>query len=199
MVENAAFESNPLGPLCFGPSTEESVLARGKDLEGWSQDPSIKLVKAVIRSPRSNANGSSKEEKEEEIVGWAGWKYYLDDPETREEKKRVAPPTSPSPQAFYDFFVRPNLFMKGKRYIALSVLAVHPKHQRKGVGSLLLKAGLEDIDKEHPSLPVWLRATEMGCPLYLRFGFKVAEKETVDLSKYGLEGVVSTNYTMIRG
>lgn len=128
ILENAAFESNPLGPLCFGPPTEESVLARGKDLEGWSQAPNIKLVKAVIRSPRSNANGRSKEDKEEEeeeeeeIVGWAGWKYYLDDPETREEEKRVPPPTSPSPQAFYDFFGRPNLLMKGKRYIGLLIL-----------------------------------------------------------------------------
>ncbi|TVY37218.1 hypothetical protein LSUB1_G004771 [Lachnellula subtilissima] len=51
----------------------------------------------------------------------------------------------------------------------LNVLCVHPSYQRLGLGKMLLTRFLVDADKEHAR--VYLQATELGHPLYLKCGW----------------------------
>lgn len=66
---------------------------------------------------------------------------------------------------------------------------VGPKHQRKGVGSALVGAGLDEA-KRH-GVPVWLEASSAGRELYEKCGFRdVGEPIDIDLNKYGGNGQV---------
>ncbi|TVY87117.1 hypothetical protein LAWI1_G005383 [Lachnellula willkommii] len=51
----------------------------------------------------------------------------------------------------------------------LHVLCVHPSSQRQGLGKKLLTRFLADADKEHAR--VYLQATALGHPLYVRCGW----------------------------
>ena len=60
----------------------------------------------------------------------------------------------------------------------LSLLAVEPACQGRGVGSALLSAWLADVDAE--GWPAWLETAQPGnLPLYERFGFAVAGEVAV--------------------
>ena len=71
----------------------------------------------------------------------------------------------------------------GKPYMCLRLLAVHPNHQRRAIGSLLLRQGLERADRS--GLPVYLDSAVMGKPLYERHGFKVTSEMPLDCLEYG--------------
>lgn len=95
-------------------------------------DRSVRGVKAVISTTSTHTQshqegegkGKEKEAEEEEIIGWALWKYYLDDPETRKEKELVPPEGCPCPELFYESFGRFREIkveiMRGRRYICMS-------------------------------------------------------------------------------
>ncbi|HKQ96680.1 MAG TPA: GNAT family N-acetyltransferase, partial [Candidatus Polarisedimenticolia bacterium] len=52
-------------------------------------------------------------------------------------------------------------------------IGVDPDSQRRGIGTALLRAGLERADRDH--LPCYLEtARETALPFYARFGFRVA-------------------------
>ena len=76
-----------------------------------------------------------------------------------------------------------NESMDGKSFMSLRLLATHPKHQRRGAGSMLLKQGLEKANKS--GLPVYLDAGVNGKPLYERFGFKVVKEFPLNCLEYG--------------
>jgi len=77
----------------------------------------------------------------------------------------------------------------------LEILAVHPSHHRKGLGSLLIKAGLDLADRDHAR--TYIEASAKGLPLYLRHGWEPVGATVVDMRKYGKEAVVSET-TLIR-
>lgn len=58
-------------------------------------------------------------------------------------------------------------------YIDLDMLGVHPSYKGKGLGSKLLKWGLERADAE--GLEVYLSASPEGKPLYEKFGFRIVD------------------------
>ena len=68
-------------------------------------------------------------------------------------------------------------------YMMLRILAVHPEHQRRGVGKLLLQQGLDRADRL--GLPVYLDAGESGKPVYERYGFEVKKVMPLDCTEYG--------------
>lgn len=60
----------------------------------------------------------------------------------------------------------------GTRVLALAPLAVEPEHQRRGVGTALMREGLARADQSGESLVIVL-----GDPRYYRrFGFETAER-----------------------
>jgi GNAT superfamily N-acetyltransferase len=56
-------------------------------------------------------------------------------------------------------------------YRLLIFLATSPEFERKGIGSKLLKQGLQEAEED--AVPVYLGATPAGRPLYERNGFEL--------------------------
>ena len=52
----------------------------------------------------------------------------------------------------------------------LQTVAVHPDHQRRGIGKLLMDWGMDVA--ERMNVPVYLEATYEGAPLYKKCGFE---------------------------
>ncbi|MCJ1236240.1 hypothetical protein MMC14_004218 [Varicellaria rhodocarpa] len=77
-------------------------------------------------------------------------------------------------------------------------LDTHPKYERRGIGSRLVRWG---IDKsEESEIPLYLESTEIGAPLYERFGFTEVDRLTLDVEKwaeFGARGTYSYHF-MIR-
>jgi GNAT superfamily N-acetyltransferase len=71
----------------------------------------------------------------------------------------------------------------GMPYMSLRLLATDPRHQRRGVGSTLLRHGLERADRL--SLPTYLDSGISGRPLYEKFGFEVKRDFPLDCTEYG--------------
>jgi len=59
--------------------------------------------------------------------------------------------------------------MQGKKHVYLSILAIHPDHQRKGAGIAGLQWGTDKADEL--DLPAYLESSVMGKGLYEKFGF----------------------------
>jgi GNAT superfamily N-acetyltransferase len=57
----------------------------------------------------------------------------------------------------------------------LFAIGSRPEHQGKGVGSIIMQAGLEIVDQA--AMPAYLESSkESNLPFYQRFGFEVTEK-----------------------
>lgn len=76
-------------------------------------------------------------------------------------------------------------------YKILYILATLSEYERKGIGSKLLKQGLEEAKEDHAS--VYLGATPAGKPLYTKNGFEV-----VGVDVKGEEGVCTWDETLMR-
>ncbi|KAH0012073.1 acyl-CoA N-acyltransferase, partial [Aureobasidium melanogenum] len=80
-------------------------------------------------------------------------------------------------------------------FLELDYLATAPEYQRRGIGAMLLKAGLEVADAY--GLRSYVTSSVAGARLYHKHGFEVVETHTMDYSQFGgVEPV--TNYFMIR-
>lgn len=65
----------------------------------------------------------------------------------------------------------------------MSILAVRPKYQRKGLGSMLLTPVLEKADKENAK--AFVQGSAQGIGLYLKHGWKEVDEILIDYSPYG--------------
>lgn len=65
----------------------------------------------------------------------------------------------------------------------MSLLAVRPAYQRKGLGSMLLFPVLELADKENAK--AFVQASTQGLGLYLRHGWVEVDEIVLDFSPYG--------------
>ncbi|KAG9843980.1 hypothetical protein KCU98_g7923, partial [Aureobasidium melanogenum] len=84
---------------------------------------------------------------------------------------------------------------RGGPFLELDYLATAPEYQRRGIGAMLLKAGLEVADSYGSKS--YVTSSVAGAGLYLKHGFEIVETHTVDCSQFGgVEPV--TNYFMIR-
>ncbi|OJJ51042.1 hypothetical protein ASPZODRAFT_138164 [Penicilliopsis zonata CBS 506.65] len=174
-IQSAAFESDLLGQLMFGPSSAEGdAFAAAEIQDAIHSDRSTRIMKAVVDG---------------EVAGYAHWHVYTGAMAPL-KKEKTPPACSPFPGIFLSFFGQ----MADKRVehgvgtnqAVLQVLAVSPEHQRKGVGAALLREGLDHADQH--GLTAWLEATEAGYPLYRRFGFKDVDEIAVDFTRFGHEG-----------
>lgn len=77
----------------------------------------------------------------------------------------------------------------------LDYLATAPEYQRRGIGAMLLQAGLDVADAY--GLNSFVTSSVAGIRLYQKHDFEVVETHTMDYSQFGgVEPV--TNYFMIR-
>ncbi len=133
-----------------------------------------------------------------EIAGISWWAVNEHPPKTQEEidaqfekawKTRSGGPPVPGmnrvlDQAYFTAAFRTEMeVVDGRPYMSLMMLATSPKYQRRGAGSLLLKAGLDKADKL--GLPVCLCSGVCGRPLYERFGFQVVRDLPLNCLDYG--------------
>ena len=65
------------------------------------------------------------------------------------------------------------------------MLVVHPSYQRKGLGRMLLKHGLELADRD--CAKTYIEASAVGLGLYLSLGFEKVEEFEIDLRAHGGE------------
>ncbi|MCJ1441851.1 MAG: hypothetical protein MMC23_002343 [Stictis urceolatum] len=72
----------------------------------------------------------------------------------------------------------------GNGHVWLQFLGVDPKFQRKGVGGLLMRWGMETARRE--GVPVGLTASPQGLSLYMKWGF---EEVGLNLQYAGMEDV----------
>jgi GNAT superfamily N-acetyltransferase len=79
--------------------------------------------------------------------------------------------------------------------IALAELYIDARFQRRGLGSVLVKWGVEEGDKR--GLPAYIEATAKGLGLYLKYGMKEVYRVDTDLSKYGGEPGQWHRYTLL--
>ncbi|KAH7093242.1 acyl-CoA N-acyltransferase [Paraphoma chrysanthemicola] len=105
-----------------------------------------------------------------EIVGMALWDIYLS-PSTwtrpqlswleGDEKVRAETLITPLWNAREQYWY-------GERYIYCHVIAVHPSHQRKGVGQKLLNYGISIA--QQTKLPIYIESSRDGIRLYEKMG-----------------------------
>ncbi|KAJ4303820.1 hypothetical protein N0V90_002721 [Kalmusia sp. IMI 367209] len=89
---------------------------------------------------------------------------------------------------FEQFNEKKRKHMGTRPYWVLDTLVTHPEHHRRGAGRLLLQWGCERADEA--GLEVYLEASEMGEPLYKRFGFEPVERIELDLRRWGGDEVI---------
>lgn len=133
-----------------------------------------------------------------EIIAGARWRYVQPkDPnatsrtwdEVNEELTIPEMYTESNPEAwraFYELFNQKKKKHMGTRpYWVLDTLVTHPNHHRRGAGGLLLRWGCEKADDARTE--TYLEASEMGEPLYAKYGFEPVEKIALDLRRWGGE------------
>ena len=84
-------------------------------------------------------------------------------------------------------------YLKGRKVLKLALLATILEWRGKGVGSALLKWGLEVADKK--GMPVWVDASPMSLSFYESWGFIVVGRSEHELGVGTAKGVVEGRYT----
>lgn len=146
-----------------------------------------------------------------EIVGEARWMiYYEDEILTKsiedEVEDRISPPmpqmqVQPTaefarilattkreilavvPSAAEETTTDSSAPIRLRKRVCLHVLAVHPDHQKKGIGRKLLQWGLDEADRL--GLIVYLEASADGVRLYESTGFEKVKDVTMNLKPFG--------------
>ncbi|KAH7336036.1 hypothetical protein BKA65DRAFT_26892 [Rhexocercosporidium sp. MPI-PUGE-AT-0058] len=78
-----------------------------------------------------------------------------------------------------------DLGTSGEVGIEIQKLAVAPQYQRRGIGSRLLKAFLDDVEGRGLGESVQVRASRDAKVLYERFGWRVVREFKLDLKDWG--------------
>lgn len=81
-------------------------------------------------------------------------------------------------QAAHSYTAYPQLQQPTLTVAVLNICFVHPDHRRRGVGSLLVKWGIQKADEL--GLETFIEAAEPGVPLYLSHGFGAMDEFCID-------------------
>ncbi|KAM0745799.1 acyl-CoA N-acyltransferase [Meredithblackwellia eburnea MCA 4105] len=156
-IHRLSFRPGPFYRSISGTASDEALDATmAKRVECYLSLPNMRVWKVV-----DEGEGG-------EIMGWAWWTVPYDGPPVT-VPRRTMPPGA-NLELANDFFIKVEELSKSRgRCYELEVLAIHPNHQRKGVGKVLMEWGFKEADKAQ--LPVYLDATAAGIPMYKALGF----------------------------
>ena len=205
-IEDAAFgEGSALSDLMFGPATkpnpdeadksksssssvnasspapppsaseiELTVTRIGDLIDHIATDATARCVKAF--DPHTG-----------EIVATGHWHFYLS-PSTDAHIFPVFryPPTG-NPELGAHFFGSllrvQEEHMRGQAYFFMRLLVVLPSYQGKGIGTRLLRWGLEQADRLR--VRTWIDASPAGLRLYKKLGWEEVSTLEIDLGAWG--------------
>jgi GNAT superfamily N-acetyltransferase len=96
------------------------------------------------------------------------------DPEPADYDERLSAETGPHIERFRLFdAILAKHHPAGFAHDHLAILAVHPRHQRHGIGSALLRTHHEQLDAREPAGVAFLEASDAGTrELYLKHGYR---------------------------
>ncbi|PQE22350.1 hypothetical protein CJF32_00009343 [Rutstroemia sp. NJR-2017a WRK4] len=178
-ISHLAFSPTQINQLMFPAGLDASDISRNASkYKDRATNGCSKFVKAV------SADG--------EIVGFSEWLYCTEE-KGMTKKPNDIPDWGPNANSelcdlFFGGLHKARIAaMEGKRCLVLQILAIHPSHQGKGIGTRLLQEGLRQADEL--GLPVWVEASEKGRPLYRKFGFNDFKTIEIDLAEWGGEGI----------
>jgi GNAT superfamily N-acetyltransferase len=170
------------------PSDEYFASAAERRRNKMRENPASRCMKVVDASTNT-------------LVACAHWDIYPNE-RTEEQVDKIShitpPPAGTNPEVWNDFFgyLRTSRRELGTQPVAiLFTLTTHPDHHRRGAGTLLLERMMEEVDQE--GILAYLESSEMGKPLYKRFGFEEVRTTEFRLEKYGGSGV-EKNTVMLR-
>ncbi|KAF2454293.1 acyl-CoA N-acyltransferase [Lineolata rhizophorae] len=186
-----AFFDTPIGSIVHrAPPSAASREAQIKKTAKQFHNPHTRFWKAVDADTG-------------EIAAAAKWSFYTEDraqAEVDEDTQVPAPGPESNEEGHMAFFGHiaqsQREFLGTKKHALLHVLMTHPRHRKRGAGSILLREGLAEADRL--GLESYVAASEDGLPLYAKHGFEAVKAVTFDLAKYGSVEGTSTNTIMIR-
>ncbi|KAH9896248.1 acyl-CoA N-acyltransferase [Xylariomycetidae sp. FL2044] len=158
----ASFAKEPILDFLFPGGVDRPAHTAGT-VQWWNHDKDGYNVKCVDTDTGK-------------IVGMASWDiFWKPDEKDRWKKPEGIPWLSGKDKERAENVVVPSWDMREKllgkrRYAYVSTMAVHPDHQRRGAGRLLMQWGMDVAEKM--GLPVYLESTEPGYPLYQHMGFE---------------------------
>ncbi|KIW01769.1 uncharacterized protein PV09_06941 [Verruconis gallopava] len=193
-TQYAAFRTGAMGKLLTpnpSPSPEYLVSATKSRLATMRSNPAAHFM-VVEDLDLLPANP---------IIAAAHWDIYAEE-RTEAQVDALCHKADPPPDAnaaawtdFFGHFAESRRALGTKPVAVLHTLTVHPDHQRRGAGTLLMRTFVEQVDRA--GVEAYIESSEMGKPLYARFGFAPVLERRFDLTKYGAEGV-EVNTIMVR-
>ncbi|KAF7967568.1 hypothetical protein HWV62_33767 [Athelia sp. TMB] len=178
-----AMQADLINRLLFPDSVYDLTLTSKSLLsayEGDFRNPNMHFFKAI-----DNITG--------EIVGFGNLSFQENTPPTAAAEPENSEQAGPAPPEGMNMAFAGRLFggLAAKRkqhmsaypkFVAWHGLHVVPAHQRRGIGSALLKYGFETLGAGE--LPVWLSTQMRGRNLYLKWGFKDVDSVDIDLKEF---------------
>ncbi|KAI1131277.1 acyl-CoA N-acyltransferase [Nemania abortiva] len=193
-IERAAYASNPFNPLLFPGPFPEPPAGRNPRAEEMAKqlhgDPATRWLKVVDTDLEAT-------EDNQQMIGFAQWN--INDGSQLPVRSRTFGPGTNAEACEALFGGLHRLCAKhfgAIKHVHLSLLHVHPDHQRKGAGRMMVMWGVEEAKKL--GLPASLCASEEGHSLYLSCGFRDIDVQTIDFTKWG-KPVDHINYIMALG
>lgn len=180
----AAFKDNAVTRALFPSASQEDMMDPDSEFrkahtahtfEYWQKDPTQHTLKCVDCETGK-------------VVGMALWDIYLTPSNWRkseitwlqgEEKERAEALISPL------WETREKLWLN-QRYLYCHVIAVHPDHQRKGIGQLLVEYGI-NVAKQ-TELPIFIESSSEAKRLYQKMGCQLLKEKPIHRSKYIQDG-----------
>ncbi|KAI6803780.1 NAD(P)-binding protein [Hortaea werneckii] len=181
-LELEAFRTHPRMPMLWPRGFTSDLYAYYENNKAQSlQKETSQILKAV-------------DDETGEIVAVAQWSFAL---EGDDERNKTLQFTNEQPPANWPeggnwelrrfFKIEWEAWraktMGGKPYIELNVLVTHPKHERRGAATQLLRWGCEQADRL--GVAMCLESTPTGLKLYERFGFRTGKVIKADMRDFG--------------
>ncbi|KAI0406863.1 hypothetical protein F4802DRAFT_605993 [Xylaria palmicola] len=97
-------------------------------------------------------------------------------------------------QEFFDGIVGMEKRYQTNKKLVLTHLCTRHSYHGRGIGAALLRSVLEPADRE--GLSAYLEATQIGVPLYQRFGFHIVDKLEFDRTSAGFDTPATLQYVI---
>ena len=186
LLTQAAYKNNPFRQILWPDGAPSALVEKVTE-----------RVEKTLSSPENSAI-QIYDTDAQKIASFALWNYtppMSDEDWDREAAERpyaFGPLLPESRDLCAPFLVQETLAKRrvmgnGARWWELDSLATAPEYERKGLGSMLVRWGIERMEER--GWPSVIVATEKGNPLYVKHGYQVLRSWGVDLGLHGGDGV----------